>query len=142
MKFNDRDDIIQLTPLWTGDRFDDGRPCVSDDILRRIQYVTIEEAWGVCWNKGYQFQFEGNWTNPHPERTLVGRAVTGVFVPYRPDLHDTLMKLGHEQESRIGAMNSWVIQTLVRDDAIVIDLFGKIHKGTYSGGNLSTASAG
>ena len=142
MKFDDRDDIIQLTPLWTGDRFDDGRPCVSDDILRRMQYVTTEEAWGVCWNKGYRFQFEGNWTNPHPERTLVGRAVTGVFVPYRPDLHDTLMKLGHEQESRIGTMNSWVIQTLVRDDAIVIDLFGKIHKGTYSGGNLSTAIAG
>jgi regulator of RNase E activity RraA len=141
MKFSDRDDILQLTPLWTGDRFADGRPRVSDDILRRMQYVTTEEAWGVCWNKGYQFQFEGNWTNLHPERTLVGRAVTGVFVPYRPDLHDTLMRLGHEQESRIGAMNSWVIQTLVKDDAIVIDLFGKIYKGTYSGGNLSTAIA-
>jgi regulator of RNase E activity RraA len=141
MKFNDRDDIIRLTPLWTGDRFDDGRPRVSDDILRRMQFVTTEEAWGVCWNKGYQFQFEGEWTNLHPERTLVGRAVTGVFVPYRPDLHDTLMKLGQEQEGRIGAMNSWVIQTLVKDDAIVIDLFGKIYKGTYSGGNLSTAIA-
>ena len=141
MKFDDRDDIIQLTPLWTGDRFDDGRPRVSDDILRRMQYVTTEEAWGVCWNKGYQFQFEGNWTNLHPERTLVGRAVTGVFVPYRPDLHDALTKQGIERESRIGAMNSWVIQTLVQDDAIVIDLFGKIYKGTYSGGNLSTAIA-
>jgi regulator of RNase E activity RraA len=106
-----------------------------------MQFVTTEEAWGVCWNKGYQFQFEGNWTILHPRRTLVGRAVTGVFVPHRPDLHDTLMKLGHEQEGRIGAMNSWVIQTLVKDDAIVIDLFGKIYKGTYSGGNLSTAIA-
>lgn len=26
MKFNDRDDIIQLTPLWYGERFADGRP--------------------------------------------------------------------------------------------------------------------
>lgn len=141
MKFNNRDDIIQLTPLWTGDRFDDGRPRVSDDILRRMEYVTTEEAWSVCWNKGYQFQFEGNWLNLHPERTLVGRAVTGVFVPYRPDLHDTLMRYGHEQEGRIGEMNSWVIQTLVKDDVVVIDLFGKIYKGTYSGGNLSTAIA-
>ena len=66
MKFNDRDDIIQLTPLWTGDRFDDGRPRVSDDILRRMQYVTTEEAWGVCWNKGYQFQFEGELDQPAP----------------------------------------------------------------------------
>ena len=141
MKFSNRDDIIQLTPLWTGDRFDDGRPRVSDDIIRRMQYVTTEEAWGVCWNKGYQFQFEGNWVNLHPEHTLVGRAVTGVFTPYRPDLHDTLMKYGHEEEGRIGAMNSWVIQTLVKDDVIVIDLFGKIFKGTFSGGNLSTAIA-
>ena len=36
MQFDCREDIIQLTPLWTGDRFDDGRPRVPDDILRRI----------------------------------------------------------------------------------------------------------
>lgn len=141
MKFNNREDIIQLTPLWKGDRFDDGRPRVPDDILRRMEYVTTEEAWGVCWNKGYQFQFEGNWINLHPERILVGRAVTGVFVPKRPDLHDYLMQYGHEQEGRVGEMNSWVIQTLVKDDVIVIDLFGKVYKGTFSGGNLSTAIA-
>jgi regulator of RNase E activity RraA len=141
MKFNDRDDIIQLTPLWTGDRFDDGRPRVSDDILRRVQHVTTEEAWGICWNHSYHFQFEGNWINLYPARILVGRAVTGVFVPTRPDLHDYLMRYGHEQESRIGEMNSWVIQTLMKDDVIVIDLFGKVYKGTFSGGNLSTAIA-
>ena len=141
MKFNNREDIIQLTPLWTGERSDDGRPRVSDDILRRMAYVTTEEAWGVCWKHGYHFQFEGNWVNLHPERILVGRAVTGVFVPVRPDLHDGLMQYGHEQEGRVGEMNSWVIQTLVRDDVIVIDLFGKIYKGTFSGGNLSTAIA-
>ena len=49
------------------------------------------------------------------------------------------MQYGHEQEGRIGVMNSWVIQTLVQDDVIVIDLFGKVYKGTYSGANLSTA---
>jgi regulator of RNase E activity RraA len=141
MEFGNRDDIIQLTPLWTGERFDDGRPRVPDDIVRRMQYVTTEEAWGVCWRHGYHFQFEGDWTNLHPERVLVGRAVTGVFVPTRPDLHDGLMAHGHEHEGRVGEMNSWVIQTLVKDDVIVIDLFGKIHKGTFSGGNLSTAIA-
>jgi len=141
MQFNCREDIIQLTPLWTGERFDDGRPRVSDDVIRRMEYVTTEEAWGICWREGYQFQFEGNWMNLNPERTLVGRAVTGVFVPKRPDLHDSLMQYGHEKEGRVGEMNSWVIQTLVKDDVIVIDLFGKIRKGTYSGGNLSTAIA-
>lgn len=141
MQFNCREDIIQLTPLWTGERFDDGRPRVSDDILRRMEYVTTEEAWGICWREGYQYQFEGNWMNLNPGKILVGRAVTGVFVPKRPDLHDCLMQYGHEKEGRVGEMNSWVIQTLVKDDVIVIDLFGKIRKGTYSGGNLSTAIA-
>jgi regulator of RNase E activity RraA len=139
MKFNNRQDIIQLTPLWKGERFEDGRPKVSDDILRRMRYVTTEEGWGICWEKNYRFQWEGNWVNLFPERILVGRAVTGVFVPFRPDLHDYLMDYGHNEEGRIGAMNSWVIQTLIKDDVVVIDLFGKIFKGTYSGGNLSTA---
>jgi regulator of RNase E activity RraA len=106
-----------------------------------MEYVTTEEAWGICWREGYQYQFEGNWMNLNPGKILVGRAVTGVFVPKRPDLHDCLMQYGHEKEGRVGEMNSWVIQTLVKDDVIVIDLFGKIRKGTYSGGNLSTAIA-
>ncbi|HNT74503.1 MAG TPA: RraA family protein [Anaerolineae bacterium] len=141
MKFNNRDDIIQLTPLWQGERFPDGRPRVPDDILRRMQRVVTEEAWAVLWNHNYHFQFEGDWVRTHPDRVLVGRAVTGVFVPHRPDLHDYLMDYGHNEEKRIGAMNSWVIETLVKDDVIVIDLFGKVYEGTYSGANLSTAIA-
>ena len=45
MKFNCKEDIIQLTSEWTGERFDDGRPRVSDDVLRRIRNITFEEAW-------------------------------------------------------------------------------------------------
>lgn len=141
MKFDCREDIIQLTSLWKGERFDNGRPRVPDDILRRMLKVTTEEAWGVLWNAGYKYQFEGGWHNMHPDRVLVGRAVTGVFVPRRPDLHDCLMAYGHGEEKRIGEMNSWVIETLVEDDVIVIDLFSKVYEGTYSGGNLSTAIA-
>jgi regulator of RNase E activity RraA len=141
MEFNCKEDIIQLTPEWDGERFDDGRPRVSDDILRRMENVITEEAWSVLWRSGYQFQFEGGWNIMHPERILVGRAVTGIMVPCRPDLHDYLMDYGHEEEGRIGAMNSWVIETLVKDDVLVIDLFGKVYKGTYSGANLSTAIA-
>jgi regulator of RNase E activity RraA len=139
VRFSNREDIVQLTPLWKGDRFDDGRPRVSDDVLRRMRRAKTEDAWRVLWEAGFRYQFEGDWHSFHPERVMVGRAVTGVFVPTRPDLHDYLMQYGHEQEKRVGAMNSWVIQTLVKDDAIVIDLFGKIYQGTYAGGNLSTA---
>jgi len=51
------------------------------------------------------------------------------------------MDYGHNEEGRIGAMNSWVIETLQKDDVIVIDLFGKVYEGTFSGANLSTAIA-
>ena len=141
MKYNNREDIVQLTPLWEGERFDDGRPRVPDHVLKRMENVVMEEAWAVLWRHGYQFQFEGQWHQQHPGRVLVGRAVTGVFVPTRPDMHDALMTYGHEEEGRIGAMNSWVIETLVKDDVIVIDLFGKVYEGTFSGANLSTAIA-
>ena len=141
MRFDNREDIIQLTPLWKGERFENGRPRVPDDIIGRMEKVTTEEAWAVIWSKGYRYQFETNWRIMHPEKVLVGRAVTGVFVPMRPDLHDCLMEHGHTEEGRIGQMNSWVIETLVKDDVIVIDLFEKIYQGTYSGGNLSTAIA-
>lgn len=141
MKFNNTDDIIQLTPLWTGDRFDDGRPRVPDDILTRLEMVKTEEAWSVLWMKDYKYQIESDWKIIHPEKILIGRAVTAVFAPMRPDLHDHLMDYGHNQEGRIGMMNSWVIETLVKDDVIVVDLFSKIYEGTYSGGNLSTAIA-
>jgi regulator of RNase E activity RraA len=141
MRFDCREDIIQLTPLWKGERFPNGRPRVPDHVLKSIKTATTEEAWGVLIEHGYKYQFEGDWLNLHPENTLVGRAVTGVFVPRRPDLHDTLMEYGHKEEGRIGEMNSWVIETLVEDDVIVIDLFGKVYEGTFSGGNLSTAIA-
>lgn len=141
MKFDNRDDVVQLTPEWKGDRFDDGRPRVPDDIINRMEKVTTEEAWAVLWQKDYKYQFEAEWKNMYPERVLVGRAVTAVFTPMRPDLHNYLMDYGHKEEGRIGMMNSWVIETLVRDDVLVVDLFGKIFQGTFSGGNLSTAIA-
>ena len=57
MKFNCKEDIIQITPLWKGERLPDGRPMVSADVLRRLRKITLEEAWGPLWQKGYKYQF-------------------------------------------------------------------------------------
>jgi len=141
MKFNSREDIIQLTPEWTGERLPDGRPKVSDDILRRMRGITFEEAWGPLWGMGYKYQTECNFRMARPGKNLVGRAVTSVMVPMRPDLNNTLLKYGHEQEGRRGFFNQWVIDSLIEDDVVVVDLFDKIINGTYVGGNLSTAIA-
>lgn len=139
MKFDNPEDIIQLTPLWKGERFPNGRPKVPEDVLRRMRNITLEEAWGPLWNRGYAFQFEGDFKITRPEKIMVGRAVTAVMVPKRPDLHDTLLNYGFEQEGRKGFFNQWVIDTLVEDDVVVVDMFDKVHLGTYVGGNLSTA---
>lgn len=135
---NPAEKIVELTPLNPFERFPDGRPRVPDDLLERMKKVTTEEAWGVLRRNGYNFQFEGNWTNLHPEQPLVGRAVTAVFMPTRPDVQAVVEEQG-KAEGRIGGQNSWVIDTLLPNDVIVVDLFGKIEDGTFAGDNLSTA---
>ncbi|MDA0840781.1 MAG: RraA family protein [Planctomycetota bacterium] len=141
MNFDSRDDIIQLSPLWEGDRFPNGRPKVPSELLHRLERLTTEEAWSRVWSAGYKFQFQGDFKTTHPGRNLVGRAVTAVMVPQRPDLHDFMLKHGHEQEGRKGYFNQWVIDSLEEDDVVVVDMFDKIFQGTYVGGNLSTAIA-
>jgi len=141
MKFDNDEDIIQLTPKWEGERFNNGRPRVSDDILERMEKVATEEAWSVLWQNGYKFQFQGNWLRTHGNKVLVGRAVTATMVPARPDLNDSLLEYGQKKEGRIGFFNSWVIETLQADDVMVVDIFGKIFEGTFCGGNLSSTVA-
>ena len=120
--------LIELTRLNPFERFPDGRPKVPDDLLNRLRHITTEQAWGVLKRNGYHFQFEGDWFRTHPDKTLVGRAVTTMFVPKRPDLHDLIADIG-EAEKRIGGQNSWVIDTLEPNDVMVVDMFGKIREG-------------
>lgn len=135
---NSRESIIELTRLNPFDRFPDGRPYVPDDLVERLKNVTTEQAWGVMRGNGYNNQFEGNWFRSHPERTLVGRAVTAVMVPKRPDLNDLVEEAG-KAEGRKGGQNSWVIDTLLPGDVMVVDMFGKVKNGTFVGDNLSTS---
>lgn len=130
---------IDLTRAWKGDRFDDGRPKVPDSVLDQLKDVDAEEAWGVLEAHGYKNQFEGGWhvINAGSDR-MVGRVFTAVFMPLRPDVDSVISGHGRE-EKRVGAENSWPIDMLSPGDVLVVDLFGKIKDGTYAGDNLSTA---
>ncbi len=139
MFFNDPETIIRLTPEWKGERLPDGRPKVSEDVLRRMRKITFEEAWGPLWNLGYRNNWETNFRMSHGSDVLVGRAVTAVMVPFRPDLDKALKDIGINEEGHKGFFNQWVIDNLVEDDVVVVDLYDKIFEGTYVGGNLSTA---
>lgn len=133
-----KEQIIFLTPEWTGERFEDGRPKVADDILKRMKSVAIEEAWGVLRNEGYHNQFEGGWQPLHDDVPIVGRALTVQYMPNRPDVSEQIKKKGTE-EGQIGNTNSWPIDMLQLGDVYVADGFGKIVDGTLIGDNLGNA---
>ena len=50
--FNDREKIIQLTPLWKGERLPDGRPKVDEKYLKALRTLTLEEVWKPIFVKG------------------------------------------------------------------------------------------
>src|SRR5690606_30303302 len=75
------EEIIQITAQWKGERFPDGRPKISDELLERLRNISLEEAWGVLRNKGYTNQFEGNWIILNPDQAMSGRVVTAQYLP-------------------------------------------------------------
>ena len=139
IKLNNREDIIALTPLWKGERFEDGRPKVPQKYLDEMRKMTLEELWKPIFLKGYITQFEGDLKTLHEDgRKLIGRAVTATYVPTRPDLHDVMFGVG-AAEGMKGNYNQWVVDSLVEGDVVVVDMYDKIYKGTFLGGNLTTA---
>lgn len=139
MRFNNREDIIALTPQWEGERLPDGRPKVADKYLKALRNLTLEEVWKPIFVKGYESQFEGRLHTLHTDgRKLVGRAVTASYCPFRPDL-DAVVKSVGKEEGRTGTYNQWVVDNLYEGDVAVIDMYDKIYKGTFLGGNLTTA---
>ncbi|HAQ21187.1 MAG TPA: dimethylmenaquinone methyltransferase [Prolixibacteraceae bacterium] len=132
--------IKALTPEWKGERFPDGRPKVPDAILERLKNISIEEAWGVLRNKGFQNQFEGDWTIIHPEEAMTGRVVTAQYMPLRPDLEKQVKEQGKiENRAQKGGTNSWPIDALTTGDVYVADSYGKIADGTLIGDNLGNS---
>jgi 4-hydroxy-4-methyl-2-oxoglutarate aldolase len=129
---------IAFTPDWHGERFPDGRPKVPDAVLERLKDTSAEQAWDVLQGAGFRNQFEGSWKIINPGERMVGRVVTAVFMPRRPDV-DSVIKAAGKKEGRIGDENSWIIDILKPGDVLVVDLFGKIKDGTIVGDNLSTA---
>jgi regulator of RNase E activity RraA len=132
--------IKALTAEWKGERFADGRPKVSDAILERLKNISIEEAWGVLRNKGYQNQFESGWEIINPDQPMTGRVVTAQYMPLRPDLEKYIKAQGKaEGRAQQGGNNSWPIDVLVDGDVYVADSYGKIVDGTLIGDNLGNS---
>ena len=132
------EELIEYTPDWTGPRTADGRPVVADDILARMRRVTITEAWGILRGNGYHHQYEDGWLCTHPGQVLVGRALTAMYMPRRPEMR-TVMEAKGAAAGCVGDQISWPIDMLVPGDVYVADVFGKIDQGAVIGDNLATS---
>jgi regulator of RNase E activity RraA len=134
------DQVKSLTSLWTGERFPDGRPKVSDGLLKRLEQLSMEEAWGFLRNKGYHNQYENDWIIIDDDRVMTGRALTAQYMPLRTDVNDLVKEIGKKEgRTQAGGTNSWPIDKLVDGDVYVADSYGKIVDGTLIGDNLGNA---
>jgi len=132
--------IKAITSEWKGERFPDGRPKVSDNLLERAKKLPLEAMWGALRNLNYQNQFQGEWHVIHPEESMTGRAVTAQYMPSRPDMEKYIKEQGKlENRAQQGGTNSWPIDALVEGDIYVADSYGKIIDGTLIGDNLGNA---
>lgn len=134
-----KDELIFLTSEWKGERFDDGRPKISDDLLGRAKKIAIDDAWTVLKNEGYLNQFEGDWKRVHDDVPIVGRALTAMYMPSRPDVEKNIKERGINTQGRKGNTNAWPIEVLSKGDVYVADGFGKIGGGTLMGGTLANS---
>jgi len=130
--------LIEYTPEWKGERFPDGRPKVPDAILDRMKEVTLEEAWAVVTGAGFSHQYDDNWVSIHPDKVLVGRALTSQWLPGRPDILRVIEAKGR-QAGRVGGTNAWPVDMLQPRDVYVSDHFGLKENGASVGDNVGSA---
>jgi len=135
-----REQILFYTSQFKGERFADGRPKVSDDLLKRVVDVSIEDLWDYLRDKGYNCQFDTGFQMLHPEKPFAGRALTTQYMPLRRDMYDAIAAEG-KREGRVSGNNSWPIAELATGDMYVADGFGKIVEGTLIGSNLGSGIA-
>jgi 4-hydroxy-4-methyl-2-oxoglutarate aldolase len=136
-----REQMIRYTAKNPFERFPDGRPKVPDELLEKVRTLSVEEAWGILRSKGYLSQYADGFQILHPDKKLIGRAVTAQYLPVRPDLEEVL-----QQEAKASGMpastNQKVIDLLQLNDVPVIDLMGASPGHNFGGDNLHAAIYG
>jgi regulator of RNase E activity RraA len=133
-----KEDLIKYTPDWRGERFADGRPKVPDAILDRMKKVTLEEGWAVLRESGFTHEYEDGWLSIHPDKILVGRALTAQWLPGRPDIHKVIEEQG-KKDGRVGGQNAWPVDMLQPRDVYVCDHFELKQDGPSIGDNVGNA---
>jgi 4-hydroxy-4-methyl-2-oxoglutarate aldolase len=116
-----REQLIRYTASNPFDRFPDGRPKVPDELLEKVKGLSAEEVYGIE-RRGFPAQWTSGWKQVHPGKKLVGRAVTLVLMPLRPDVADVD---GSGLPSRVPTGQHMTHQTVINmlqpGDVFVVD---------------------
>ena len=136
-----KEDLLKYTRLNPFERFEDGRPKVPDELLKRLSIATSTAAWGPLRSAGFMNQYSSGWKILHPEKRLVGRALTALFLPRRPDVEEVI-----EEEAKAAGLGAGTTQRVIDflrwGDVLVVDVMGRVEDGTFGGDNLATAIYG
>ena len=135
-----KDQMVEYTKAWTGDRFPDGRPKVPDALIERAkglsqEEITIPGGRGGGGGVGGYSQYVGDWEVLHPGKHMAGRAFTVQFMPARSDL-DAVVNAKAQAAGGRSLNNQVAFDMLQPGDVLVVDLFGKKEGGTIVGDNL------
>ena len=133
-----KDQMVEYTKAWTGDRFPDGRPKVPDALIERAKGLSQEEIMvpgGRGGGGGVYSQYVGDWEVLHPGKKMAGRAFTVQFMPARSDL-DAVVTAKAQAGGARNFNNQYALDMLQPGDVLVVDLFGKKEGGTIVGDNL------
>ena len=134
-----KDQMMEYTKAWTGDRFPDGRPKVPDALLQRTRDMSMEEiivpGGGRGGGGGGYSQYADGWMVLQPGKKMVGRAFTVQFIPARADL-DAVVTAKAKDKGVQALNNQYALDMLQPGDVLVVDLFGKKEGGTIVGDNL------
>lgn len=134
-----KEDLIKYTADVPFERFEDGRPKVPDQYIEALKNSSSEMVYGPLRRAGFENQWVDGWQLLQPDKKLVGRVLTAQFMPVRKDVDDIIEAEAEEREGKSIRNNQRVINRLQPGDVLVVDLFGKVEKGTFVGDNLAAA---
>ncbi len=122
MIFMTREDVIKLTPLWKGERSEDGRPYVADTYLDKLKSMDAGQINDFIRSRGYNDQVVRLDILSEPNAVLIGRALTASYAPMRPDFHNASIEIAKEHGYE-GDPKNWLVDKINERDVVVIDLF-------------------
>ena len=135
------DQMVKYTAKNPYDRFPDGRPKVPDDLLIQLQGMSSEELMGAVGpaNPGGvgSSLFTKDWQILHPSRKLIGRAVTLLLMPARPEVADVIAADWKKEGHTANLSHQSALDILQPGDVIVIDAGGGCFAGGIIGDNLA-----